>query len=158
MTPPSSSGVRIFPPLIHLAAIAVGFLIQALAPVQIGGIGRWLALAAGCVLLGIAVGLIGWAATVMSRAGTTPNPTRPSTALVIQGPFRFARNPMYLAWEFLCIGVGLVANTPWPIVMAVPAALVTYRMVISKEERYLEGKFGSEYRDYRARVRRWGVL
>ena len=154
-TPQTTSGVRVFPPLIHVAAIALGFLIQWIVPVRIGGSGRLIALVAGCLLLGIAVGLIGWTATLMSRAGTTPNPTRPTTALVFRGPFRMTRNPMYLAWELICIGVGLVANALWPIVMAVPAAFVTYRLVISKEERYLEGKFGAEYRDYKARIRRW---
>ena len=141
--------------MIHIVAIALGFLVQWVAPVQIGGTGRRLALFAGCILLGIAVGLIAWTAALMSQAGTTPNPTRPTTALVIRGPFTLTRNPMYLAWELICIGVGLVANALWPIVMAVPAAFMTYRLVISKEERYLEGRFGGEYRDYKARVRRW---
>lgn len=150
-----SSGVRIFPPLIHLLAIAIGFFVQWLAPVRMDGSGRWIALLAGCVLLGTAVGLIGWTAAVMSRAGATPNPTRPTTALVSHGPFRLTRNPMYLAWEMVSIGVGLTANALWPIVMAVPAALVIRRLVIDKEERYLEDKFGAEYRDYKARVKRW---
>ncbi len=150
-----SSGVRIFPPVIHVAAIAIGFLVQWAAPVRIGGSGRQLALSAGCVVLGTALGLIAWAATVMFRAGTTPNPARPTTALVIHGPFRLTRNPMYLAWELICVGVGLAANALWPIVMAVPAALVTRRLVIDKEERYLERQFGAEYRDYKARVGRW---
>lgn len=154
-TQPGSSGVRIFPPAIHVVAIILGFLVQWVAPVRIGGSGGRLALLAGCVLLGIAAGLIVWTAALMSRAGTTPNPTKPTTALVLRGPFHLTRNPMYLAWEFICVGVGLVANALWPIVMAAPAALVTYRLVISKEERYLESKFGAEYRDYKARVRRW---
>jgi protein-S-isoprenylcysteine O-methyltransferase Ste14 len=91
----------------------------------------------------------------MFRAGTTPNPTRPTTWLIILGPFQLTRNPMYLAWELICVGVGLTANALWPIVMAVPAALVTRRLVIDKEERYLERKFGPEYQQYKARVRRW---
>ena len=66
-----SSGVRIFPPVIHVAAIAIGFLVQWAAPVRIGGSGRQLALSAGCVVLGTGLGLIAWAATVMFRAGTT---------------------------------------------------------------------------------------
>lgn len=91
----------------------------------------------------------------MFQAGTTPNPTQPSTALVTHGPFQFTRNPMYLAWELICVGVGLVANSLWPIVMAVPAGMVTRRLVIDKEEGYLAAKFGVAYRDYKARVRRW---
>jgi protein-S-isoprenylcysteine O-methyltransferase Ste14 len=150
-----SSGVRIFPPVIPVVAIALGFLVHWVAPVRISGSARWFALLAGCMLLGIAVGLIAWTATAMFRAGTTPNPTRPTTALIILGPFQLTRNPMYLAWELICVGVGLTANALWPIVMAVPAALVTRRLVIDEEERYLERKFGAEYQQYKARVRRW---
>jgi protein-S-isoprenylcysteine O-methyltransferase Ste14 len=154
-TQPDNSGVRIFPPLIHVGAIAIGFLVQWVAPVRIGGSGRWPALFAGCVLLALAAGLITWTAKIMFGAGTTPNPTRPTTALVIRGPFRFTRNPMYLAWELICVGAGLVAGSLWPIVMAIPAALVTRRLVINKEERYLEARFGAQYMDYKKRVRRW---
>jgi len=150
-----SSGVRIFPPVIHAVAIALGFLVQWVAPVRISGSGRWLALLVGCLLLGMAVGLIAWTATAMFRAGTTPNPTQPTTALIIDGPFLLTRNPMYLAWELICVGVGLTANALWPIVMAVPAAFVTRRLVIDKEERYLERRFGAEYDKYQVRVRRW---
>ena len=150
MTQPTSSGVRIFPPAIHLVAIAIGFLLQWAVPIRISGMRI-----PGFVLLAIALGLIVWTAILMSRAGTTPNPTRPTTALLIGGPFRFTRNPMYLAWELIVIGVGLAANAPWVMVMAVPAALLTRRLVIDKEERYLESKFGTEYLNYKSRVRRW---
>lgn len=142
--------MRIFPPAIHLVAIAIGFLLQWAVPIRISGMRI-----PGFVLLAIALGLIVWTAILMSRAGTTPNPTRPTTALLIGGPFRFTRNPMYLAWELIVIGVGLAANAPWVMVMAVPAALLTRRLVIDKEERYLESKFGTEYLNYKSRVRRW---
>jgi len=150
VTQPTSSGVRIFPPAIHLVAIAIGFLLQWAVPIRISGMRI-----PGFVLLAIALGLIVWTAILMSRAGTTPNPTRPTTALLIGGPFRFTRNPMYLAWELIVVGVGLAANAPWVMVMAVPAALLTRRLVIDKEERYLESKFGTEYLNYKSRVRRW---
>ena len=150
VTQPTSSGVRIFPPAIHLVAIAIGFLLQWAVPIRISGM-----LVPGVLVLAIAVGLSVWAVMLMARAGTTPNPTRPTTALLIRGPYRFTRNPMYLAWELIVVGVGLAANAPWVIVMAVPAALLTRRMVIDKEERYLENKFGAEYLDYKSRVRRW---
>lgn len=142
--------MRIFPPAIHLVAIAIGFLLQWAVPIRISGMRI-----PGFLLLAIALGLIVWTAILMSRAGTTPNPTRPTTALLIGGPFRFTRNPMYLAWELIVVGVGLAANAPWVMVMAVPAALLTRRLVIDKEERYLESKFGTEYLNYKSRVRRW---
>jgi len=149
-TKPPNSGVRIFPPAIQIAAIALGFLLQWALPIRIFGMKI-----PGVLLLAVALGLIVWTAVLMFRAGTTPNPTRPTTALLIDGPFRFTRNPMYLANELIVIGVGLAFNAPWVILMAIPAALLTSRLVIDKEERYLATKFGTEYLDYKARVRRW---
>ncbi|HEY1758552.1 MAG TPA: isoprenylcysteine carboxylmethyltransferase family protein [Bryobacteraceae bacterium] len=154
MTSPQTSGVKIFPPLIQIGAIAIGFLIEWIVPVRIGD-GFGIVRIAGCILLAIAGALIASAAKIMFGAGTTPNPTRPSTVIVTSGPFRFTRNPMYLAWELICIGVGLVANVLWPVLMALPAAIVTRKLVIDKEERYLEQKFGAEYLTYKSRVRRW---
>lgn len=144
MAIPQNSGVKIFPPVIQVAAIAIGFLIEWAVPVRIGGSGFGIVRIAGCILLTIAVALIASAAKIMFGAGTTPNPTRPSTVIVRNGPYRFTRNPMYLAWELICIGVGLVANALWPIVMAVPAAILTRWLVIDKEEHYLEQKFGAD--------------
>lgn len=150
----STSGVRIFPPAIHLAAIAIGFLVQWLAPVRMPD-GLRPVMLAGYVVIAAALGLMAWSLTGMLRAGTTPNPTRPTTALLTHGLYGFTRNPMYLAWELVVIGVGLAANAPWVILMALPAAFLTRRLVIDKEERYLETKFGAEFVDYKSRVRRW---
>jgi protein-S-isoprenylcysteine O-methyltransferase Ste14 len=147
---PSNSGVRIFPPAIHILSIAAGFFLQWAAPIQISGMRI-----PGFLLVAIALALMIWSVIVMSRAGTTPNPTRPTTALVTHGPFRLTRNPMYLAWELIVVGVGLAAHAPWVVLMAVPAAFITRRVVIDKEERYLAAKFGPEYQDYKSHVRRW---
>ena len=149
-TQQTSSGVRIFPPAIHLVSIALGFLLQWAAPIPMFGMRI-----PGVLLIAVALALMIWSVIVMARAGTTPNPTRPTTALVTHGPFRLTRNPMYLAWELLVAGVGLAANAPWVILMAVPAGLLTRRLVIDKEDRYLAAKFGPEYQDYKSHVRRW---
>jgi len=149
-TQPSSSGVRIFPPAVHILSIAAGFLLQWAAPIQISGMRI-----PGFLLVAIALALMIWSVIVMSRAGTTPNPTRPTTALVTHGPFRLTRNPMYLGWELIVVGVGLAAHAPWVVLMAVPAAFITRRVVIDKEERYLAAKFGPEYQSYKSHVRRW---
>jgi len=149
-TQPSSSGVRIFPPAIHIAAIALGFLLQWAVPIPMFGMRI-----PGRILIALALALMVWSTLVMVRAGTTPNPTRPTTALLTTGPFRLTRNPMYLAWELIIVGVGLAASAPWVILMAIPAAFLTGRLVIDKEERYLDTTFGSAYRDYKSRVRRW---
>jgi protein-S-isoprenylcysteine O-methyltransferase Ste14 len=90
------SNVRIFPPLIQILAIAFSFVVQWAIPLRVLGISRRLTLFAGWVLILAAASVIAWTARLMFRAGTTPDPTRPGTVLVVDGPFRFTRNPMYL--------------------------------------------------------------
>jgi protein-S-isoprenylcysteine O-methyltransferase Ste14 len=62
---------------------------------------------------------------------------------------------MYVALTLVTAGIGLAAHTLWPVLMALVAAGVTQRVVISREEQYLEQKFGAPYVEYAKRVRRW---
>lgn len=99
--------------------------------------------------------LVVWAQRTMAGAGESANVYKPNGAIVSTGPFAFTRNPMYLSITLLYAGIAFVFNTVWPIVL-LPAVLTLIQYgVISREERYLESKFGDVYRQYRARVRRW---
>ena len=80
---------------------------------------------------------------------------RPTTSLVFTGPYRWTRNPMYLAMLLLYIGIALLFDIVWALVLTPLVMLLVVRLVIRREERYLEGKFGEEYRQYKGRVRRW---
>ena len=91
----------------------------------------------------------------MTAAGTNVNPTLPTTAIVSSGPFRFSRNPLYVALNLFYVGISLVINTWWGAVVWVPLLLVMHFGVILREERYLDRKFGEPYREYRAKVRRY---
>ncbi len=91
----------------------------------------------------------------MHRAGTNVNPYKPTSGLVVNGPFRFTRNPIYLAFTLLYGGIAALVNALWAILL-LPILLVIMRCgVIEREERYLEQKFGQEYLRYKERVRRW---
>jgi protein-S-isoprenylcysteine O-methyltransferase Ste14 len=156
MNPGESSGVRVIPPVIYLAGLAAGFLLQWVWPVSILPPAAVLASrAAGWLLIGIWLFFSIWAVAVFRRAGTTPNPTRPTTALAFGGPYRFTRNPMYLSFALMQAGVALIANALWPLVFLLPVLFVIRRYVIEREERYLERKFGEDYLAYKRRVRRW---
>jgi len=104
-------------------------------------------------VVGLTIG--GWAFANMLRARTNINPFKPTTALVTSGPYRFSRNPIYLATTLLYIGAALSFRIITALVI-VPFALILLEFgVIRREERYLERKFGDQYRDYRSHVRRW---
>jgi protein-S-isoprenylcysteine O-methyltransferase Ste14 len=141
------------PPLLYGVALGIGFLLQWIAPRPImPSTGRyWL----GGILLVTGVFLAMRGRRVMERAGTNVNPTLPSTALVASGPFRFSRNPLYVALTFMYVGLSLLANALWVLVLIVPVMVLMHYGVIRREERYLEAKFGDAYRDYRSRVRRY---
>ena len=79
----------------------------------------------------------------------------PTTAIVVHGPYRFTRNPMYVSLVGLYAGVTLFVNSAWPLILLPAVVLLVQRQVIAREEAYLEAKFGEEYRAYKARVRRW---
>lgn len=110
---------------------------------------------AGTVLIVAGVGLNVWTDLLFKRAGTAVKPFEPSSALVLEGPFRFSRNPMYLGMVLILAGIatGLGSFSPW-LVVALFAWQITKRFIVP-EERKLEGAFGYPYQAYRAKVRRW---
>jgi protein-S-isoprenylcysteine O-methyltransferase Ste14 len=150
-----STGIRFPPPLLYVLALAAGFWLQHRWPVPVAPGHPRAASAAGTVLVVLGMGLAVAGVVTFRGAGTSPNPTRPSRALTIAGPYRFTRNPMYLGRALASAGAAVAFNALWPLLLVVPAAALMVPLVIAREERYLEGKFGDEYRRYRSNVRRW---
>jgi protein-S-isoprenylcysteine O-methyltransferase Ste14 len=151
-----TSGVRIFPPAIFLVSVAAGFVARWIWPVHaVPAAWAPAARVAGLVLIAGWLGIGIWAVATFRGVGTTPNPTQPTTALAFGGPYRFTRNPMYLGFVLMQIGVALAMNVLWPLVFVVPSIVVTDRAVIAPEEAYLERRFGASYLEYKRRVRRW---
>ena len=149
MTTGSGSGAKVTPvppPVIYVLAFAVGLVLHAVADDHIGGrpATSWLG-----------VVFIAGALSMFLRAHTTVIPHRRVSALVMSGPLRFSRNPMYTAFALITIGAALVIGTWWPLVTLIPALLVIRFSVIGPEERYLGETFGEDYAAYRANVRRW---
>jgi protein-S-isoprenylcysteine O-methyltransferase Ste14 len=108
----------------------------------------------GLIVAGAALGVAG--VSVFRKAKTTVLPAaRPTTSIVAAGPYRFTRNPMYLGMASAFLGITLLLNTMWALLMFPVVVLIVTRYVIQREERYLAAKFGDAYADYRRRVRRW---
>ena len=146
-------GVIAPPPLIYLGFLLGGFLIDYFLPRAL--LPNGLQYALGALL--IAAGVIVFALTIREfrRAGTALAPYKPSTAFVTSGPFRFSRNPLYLGTGLVYTGIAIAADSVWVLALLVPALVIMHYGVILREERYLEGKFGEDYRQYLASVRRW---
>jgi protein-S-isoprenylcysteine O-methyltransferase Ste14 len=89
------------------------------------------------------------------QSRTSIVPIRPAESLVLSGPYRFTRNPMYVSLAFLTIAGGLFLHTWWPMVLLVPVLALIHQLVILPEERYLRRRFGVQYDAYTGRVRRW---
>jgi protein-S-isoprenylcysteine O-methyltransferase Ste14 len=103
----------------------------------------------------LAVGLFVFAVRTFRAAGTPVPGNRPTTTIVRTGPSRFTRNPIYLAFSLLQLGIALWVNSLWLVLTLFAAVAVMSLVVIPREERYLEGRFTSEYSQYKAAVRRW---
>lgn len=148
-----SAGVRFPPPLMFLGALVIGVLMQFIwslpfLPWRIGMFG-------GAIAFGLGVVLVASAALLFTRVGTGLPPWTPATQVVIRGPYRFTRNPMYVGMALIQAGIGLCLGSLWILLMLIPVLWWIRQHVITPEEAYMEAKFGQTYRDYCAQVRRW---
>ena len=109
----------------------------------------------GLLVVVLGVALIFDAVAWFARIETSPDPGRPTTKIVDEGPYQFTRNPMYLGMALIMGGLALLGDALWPLLALIPVLYVIRTAVIDKEERYLEAKFGDGYRGFKARVRRW---
>ena len=150
---PDSPRVVVFPPLLFGSALALGLLLHWIRPVQ--PLPALPARLAGVMLLAASGLLARSAEAAMKRAGTNIRPDQPTLAIVSDGPFRFTRNPLYLALTGLYVGITLLVDALWPLLLLIPALAVLQWGVVAREERYWESKFGGPYRVYKSRVRRW---
>lgn len=148
-----SPGVSFPPPFVYLGFLLLGIAMEWLWPIGLG-VGGWQPWVGGLlILLGLALIVAGL--LKLRRAGTSVHPNEPTVVLVTDGPWRYTRNPLYLALALIYLGIAIAAESVWAIVLIVPALFVIRYAVIGREERYLEAKFGDDYRRYKVAVRRW---
>jgi len=112
-------------------------------------------LVCGVVVVILAPTLALSALVTMKTAGTNVDPAKPALTIVRGGPFRFTRNPMYLALCLLQVALGFFLNDWITLLFVVPLGLILHYGVILREERYLTAKFGKPYLQLKRDVRRW---
>ena len=105
--------------------------------------------------MGGGVALSRWFLSTMGEADAPIRTDRPVPRLTTGGPFRYTRNPGYLALAMIYAGIAVLRRSPWAMLFLPLVMAVIQREVIGREEHYLERAFGEEYRAYKARVRRW---
>jgi protein-S-isoprenylcysteine O-methyltransferase Ste14 len=146
--------VVVRPPIAWALAVLVGLALNWLMPLPFmppAVSAGWL----GGALFAIAIALFVWAIVTITRAGSNVPTNTPTTTIVEAGPYRFTRNPIYVAMFLGLAGLAMAFDSLWLLVVLVPFALVIRYGVVAREEAYLERKFDDVYRRYRSRVRRW---
>ena len=149
-----SSGVVAFQPLIWLVGAVISALVHFFL-IQLPIMSYSACLVCGIALIILAPTLALWALVTMKAAGTNVAPAKPALTIVRGGPFRFTRNPMYLALCLLQVALGFFLNDWLTLLFVVPLALILHYGVILREERYLTAKFGEPYLQLKRQVRRW---
>ena len=149
-----TANVIVRPPIAWALAVLAGLALNWLMPlpfVPAAVPAGWL----GTIVFALALALVAWAISTMTRAGSNVPTSLPTTTIVETGPYRFTRNPIYVGMVMGLIGLAIAFNSLWLLMTLVPFALVISYGVITREEAYLERKFGDVYRRYHTRVRRW---
>lgn len=143
-----------WPPVLLASAAAVAFLLGQWVPLAWPGVDDTATRMVGRGIGAAGLALLIWSVWTLKRHGTTVRPDKTADVLVTDGPFRFRRNPIYLAHVMILFGVAEITKNIWFVIFAVVyGALVTW-LAILPEERHLEARFGETYRNYKHRTRR----
>jgi len=140
------------PPIVFLCAILLGIALNWAWPLHFVSPSVRLF---GPIITACAVVLFLLSYREFRRAGTSVQGSKGSTTIVRTCPYRFSRNPIYLAFILFVLGLSVWLNTLWLFVTLVPAVGIIAVVVIPREERFLERTFKDQYSSYKAQVRRW---
>ena len=140
------------PPIVFLSAILVGVALNDACPLPfvpstLGLVGPFVSL---CAVLLFVLSI-----REFRTAGTPVRGTERTTMIVRTGPYRFSRNPIYLSFILLLLGLAAWLDNLWLFLTLIPATAFIVVVVIPREERFLERHFHEQYSVYKATVRRW---
>ncbi len=145
--------VKIIPPLVYLAGIVIGMVASIWIPTKI--IPSSLAWTLRGVLIICGAVLSGSAILKFKGVGTTVRPDRAASTLVVVGPYRITRNPMYLGLALVYVGIAIAVQSVWALILLPVVLAIIQRRAIEPEEAFLERRFGTSYIRYKENVRRW---
>jgi len=150
-----SAGIRIPPPLFFFVCLGFGLLMEYFFPIHLISFPLIPRVIVGCIFL-LVSGYFAVSAFVVLIKNRTPFDTAKSTIkIVTDGSFRFSRNPLYLSLLLLLFGITILIFSLW-LLFTIPILYIFFLYkAVKPEESYLSQKFGEEYLEYLAKVRRW---
>ena len=149
------ASVRVPPPLVYLAAVIAGALVQRyLFPLSLD-LPRGIRFATAAAAAAIGFGVMAAAVGLFRRTGQDPKPWISTPEIISTGVYRITRNPMYVGMALLQVGYGVARANGWIIALIPVVLAAVYATAVRHEEAYLEEKFGAAYLTYKSSVRRW---
>lgn len=152
-TPNRRLPIKISAPTLTIAHIILAILLAWLAPLPIPAPMPIRNVGLGLAMLGFMLGLL--ALREFKRVRTARDSKKPAKNLVTTGVYQYTRNPVYLGFVFMLIGLPLSMGTYWGIILVWPLVVLTNNLIIRYEETHLAREFAAQYQEYSSRVRRW---
>jgi protein-S-isoprenylcysteine O-methyltransferase Ste14 len=146
--------ILILPPVLVGGTLLIGILIH-YAVWTVSLFPTLLARVLGVIVFTSSGILAHFAHLAMKRVGTNVLPTQPTLALATDGPYRFSRNPLYLAAAGVYLGITFWVNGLAPLLLMIPMICLLHWGIVLREESYLKAKFGSTYERYLRSAPRW---
>ncbi len=150
---PVNPGTRVPPPVFLLVVMLAGYCLQQLWELEFTNWSGWNVVAWAVIGSGVVILVAGW--VQFFNAETNILHDKPASNVIQCGLYRFSRNPIYVSGLVLQLGIALLMNNLWIVLLLPVSKMVLDRYVIAREEAYLERAFGEIYLDYRRSVRRW---
>ncbi len=148
-----AAGTVVPPPILCVGAVILGVILNFFFAITfLPGVLAW---TIGPLFVVVGILIIVSAFRALIRSETPLDPSLPTTSVVKDGVYRHTRNPIYLSFTLICLGIAFTFNLVWALVLLVAVLIAIDRGQIRREEKYLERKFGEEYLRYKETARRW---
>ena len=146
-------GILAFPQMLLIGTITTGIVINLFVHIEL--IPQGVQFYAGTVVISLAVYIAAISFHEFRKNGVSIDPKKVPSVLITTGPFRYSRNPLYLALCLMELGIGVLLDNVWIFGLLIVVIIVLTYTAISSEERTLSEQFGKEYLKYASEVRRW---
>jgi protein-S-isoprenylcysteine O-methyltransferase Ste14 len=143
-------------PWVFVLSFLVGLVPQIILPIHIKSQGLILYIKiAGVLLFVIGAIIAAWSLIIFHKANTTTTPGEISKKLIISGPYRFTRNPMYISLTLAYLGEAGFLIQAWPLIILPLTLSYINWIVIPLEEDLLKKEFKEQFEIYCNHVNRW---